>query len=171
MPTRDDVMSSRFAAARRFAPVAASIIGAAIAVAALAQTPGPSPGRQALESRKAVFTLIEANFRPLGAILKGDAPFDAAAAQKRADRIVFLAGLLDENFPESSNLGEPDSKAKAALWEQRADFEQKLKRFQDHAAALVEVSATEKGATEAFDGAVATAAQDCKGCHDAYKTK
>lgn len=144
------------------------IVGATIADAQTAPAggpPGPSPARQAVDARRAALVLIGANFRPLGAILKG-APADAAEVEKRANRLVFLASLLDENFPDSSNLGQPDSKAKADLWANKADFEQKLKGFQTDLAALARA---DKGSPDAIKAAVAAVGQDCKGCHDKYR--
>jgi cytochrome c556 len=132
---------------------------------------GPSPSKLAVESRRAIYTLIGNYFRPFGAIAKGAASYDEAEATKRAARITFLASLIGENFPEGSNVGEPDSKAKADIWKDRADFEKKLKDFQEHAANLVDVNAKEKGATDAWKAAVAALGQDCKGCHDSYKLK
>ena len=164
----------RVTAARRIR-VGAVFLAAAIAATAHSQTtppagaPGPSPARQAVDARKAAFTLIGANFHPLGAILKGAAPADATEVNKRATRLAFLAGLLDENFPDASNLGAPDSKAKAEIWSDRADFDKKLKNFQGDAAALVQVSGDGKGSADAIKAAIAAVGQDCKACHDKYR--
>jgi cytochrome c556 len=57
------------------------------------------------------------------------------------------------------------------VWTNRADFDKRLKDFQAHAAALVQVNATEKGATDGFKAAVIALGEDCKGCHDTYKVK
>lgn len=132
---------------------------------------GPSPTKQAVENRKAAFTLIGNSFRYFGAVVKGAAPYNEAEATKRAARIVFLASFPGEYFPEGSNVGEPESKAKPDVWSDHADFDKKLKDFQAHAGNLVEVNAKEKAATDAFKSAVAAIAQDCKGCHDTYKAK
>jgi cytochrome c556 len=129
--------------------------------------PGPSPARQAVDARRAAFVLIGTNFRPLGAILKG-APVDAVEVERRANRLVFLASLLDENFPDSSNLGQPDTKAKADLWTNRGDFDQKLKGLQSDLSALAKVSA-DRGPADAIKTAIAGVGQDCKGCHDKYR--
>ena len=132
---------------------------------------GPSPVKQSIENRKAVYTLIGNYFRSFGAVAKGTLAYDEADATKRAARIAFLAGIAGETFPEISNVGEPETKAKADIWINRADFDKKLKDFQDHAAVLVEVNAKEKGATDALKVAIAALGQDCKGCHDSYKAK
>jgi cytochrome c556 len=156
----------------------AALISAGLVFAASAQNAppptapaAPSPTKQAIESRKAIYTLIGNYFRPFGAIVKGNAAYDEAEVAKRAARIVFLSGLVGENFPEGSNVGEPESKAKADVWSNRADFDKKLKEFQTHAEAFVEINAKEKGATDAWKAAVASLAQDCKGCHETYKVK
>jgi cytochrome c556 len=152
----------------------AALISIGLVFAASAQnapSAAPSPTKQAVESRKAIYALIGNYFRPFGAVVKGNAAYDEAEVAKRAARIVFLSGLVSENFPEGSNVGEPESKAKADVWSNRADFDKKLKEFQAHAEAFVETNAKEKGATDAWKAAVASLAQDCKRCHETYKVK
>jgi cytochrome c556 len=155
---------------------ATMILGATLTVTAYAQTPpaappAPSPAKQAIEVRKAVYVLIGSNFRPIGGLLQGRAQYDAAEFQKRIDRIVFLTDLAGEAFPDVSNSGLPDTKAKADVWTDRTDFDKRLKDFQEHAKALSQVNAKEKGATDAFKAAAGALAQDCKGCHDKYREK
>jgi cytochrome c556 len=156
---------------------AASIALAAAIIAANAQSAspgaaaGPSPSKQAVENRRAIYTLIGNYFRYIGGVAKGAVGYDEAEVTKRATRIAFLSSLADENFPDGSNVGEPDSKAKADIWADRADFDKKLKEFQVHAKALAEVSEKEKASTDAFKAAVAALGQDCKGCHDTFKVK
>lgn len=132
---------------------------------------GPPPARQAIEVRKAVFTLIANNFKPIGDALQGKVAYDAAEIQKRAARVAFLSELAGETFPDFSNTGLPDTKAKPEIWSDRADFDKRLKEFREHAATLAQVSAKEKTASDAFKAAAAAVGQDCKGCHEAYKVK
>ena len=169
----------RFASLRPSIAIAGGALALALFASANAQNApapagggaAPSPSKIALENRKAAYTLIGNSFRWFGAVARGNAPYDDGEASKRAQRISFLAALPAENFPDGSNVGEPDSKAKADVWSNRADFDKKLHDFQSHAAALAETVAKEKGATEAFKAAVAALGQDCKGCHDTYKLK
>ena len=139
--------------------------------AAAAPAGGVNAGRQAAEVRKSIFKLIGANFRPLGALLKDGGQYDAAEVNKRLTRVVFLSGLLNEAFPDNSNLGEPDTKAKPEAWSNRAELDKDLKDFQDQLATLVAVNDKEKGLTEPFKTALAAVAQDCKACHDTFKLK
>jgi cytochrome c556 len=132
---------------------------------------GVNAGRQAAEVRKSIFKLIGANFRPLGALLKDGGQYDAAEVNKRLTRVVFLSSLLNEAFPDNSNLGEPDTKAKPEAWSNRAELDKDLKDFQDQLATLTGVNDKEKGLTEPFKTALAAVAQDCKSCHDTFKLK
>ena len=158
---------------RSAAIAAALLVSAGIAVAARAQTAAqpPSPAAQAVGVRKAVFTLIGANCKILGDVAKGNVPFDSTEVQKRAERVAFLSGLVGDSFPDISNVGEPDSKAKPDIWTSKDDFAKKAADLREHAAALVRVSAAEKGTTDAFKAAFNAVAQDCKGCHDTYRAK
>lgn len=142
-----------------------------VAFAQQAAAPEANPARKAIEVRKAVFTLIANNFKPIGDTLQGKAQYDAAEIQKRAARVAFLADFIGEGFPEVSNTGLPDTKAKPEIWTDRAGFDKKVADFREHTATLAKLSATEKTASDAFKTAAAAVGQDCKGCHEAYKVK
>jgi cytochrome c556 len=168
-------MGSHFQVKIRVATAIGLLVGGAVFASAFAQNAAPpappSASKQAVENRKAAFTLVGNYFRYFGAVGKGNAPYDEAEAAKRAARIAVLAGVVEESFPEGSNPGEPESKAKADVWSNRAEFDKKLKAFQADAQALIEVNGKEKGATDAWKASVAALAQDCKGCHETYKVK
>ncbi len=138
---------------------------------AAAPAPEANPARKAVEVRKAVFTLIANNFKPIGDTLQGKVQYDAAEVKKRAARVAFLSDFVGEAFPDVSNIGLPDTKAKSEVWSDRAGFDKKVADFREHAATLAKVSATETTASDAFKTAAAAVGQDCKGCHEAYKVK
>lgn len=148
----------------------ASLFAADAAPAADKQA-GPNAGKQAIAVRKAAYTLIGNSFKPIGDAAQGKVEYNQADIQKRANRILVLSEFLDSAFPEASNLGEPDTKAKADVWAKKAEFDKKLKDFQEHAATLVKVTATEKTASDAFKEAFGNLAKDCKGCHESFKFK
>jgi len=139
---------------------------------ASSQSNNLNAARQIIEERKAAYKLIGASFRPLGAILKGTTTYDAAVVDKAIARTAFLSGLLDESsFPESTNLGEPETKAKADIWTKRSEFDKRLKDFQAHIQKLQAVNEADKSGSDAFKTALNTVAQDCKGCHDDFRVK
>jgi cytochrome c556 len=157
---------------------AALVFGVGLALSAAAQTPPaapapaaapPSPASQAIAVRKAIYTLIGANFKPIGDALKGTATYDSAELVKRATRVAYFAGLVQEAFPDVSSAG--DTKAKPEIWTNRTDFDKRLRDFQTHAQALVQVAANEAPSSDAFKAAAGAVGQDCKGCHDNYRAK
>jgi cytochrome c556 len=150
----------------------AFILATALGSVALAQTapaPPPNLAKQAIENRKAVFTLIGNNFKPIGEILRGNATYESAEVGKYVTRVSFLTGFLVEAFPEVSKSG--DTQAKSEIWANRADFDKRAKDFSDHASALSQVVAQGGGNSDAFKTAARAVAQDCKGCHDNYRNK
>lgn len=132
---------------------------------------GPSPAKQAIAVRKAAFTLIANNFKPIGEVLQGKAAYNQADIVKRAERVAFLSLLLDGTFPEDSNVGAPETKSKPEIWAKKADFDKQIKEFQENAAALAQIAAKESTASDAFKNAAKAVAEGCKSCHDAYKAK
>lgn len=136
---------------------------------AAAETPSPIQAKQAIENRKAVFTLIGNNFKPVGEILKGTVAYQAVDVGKLTARVSFLTGLLPDAFPDVSQTG--DTQAKSEIWSNRTDFDRRLSEFAQHAAALSQVVGQHGGNSDAFQAAVRAVVQDCKGCHDNYRNK
>lgn len=154
----------------------AAVLCSGLVLSASAQTPPAAPANdsaiqanQAIKARKAVFTLIGANFGPIGAQLQGKAPFDGTEALKRAERVAFLAGLAQEAFPDISKTG--DTKAKPEIWDNRADFDKKLQDLLQHSNDLVAALRKDKTNVDAFKAAATKVGGDCKGCHDDYRAK
>lgn len=131
--------------------------------------PANLAAQHAIENRKAVFTLIGNNFRPVGEILRGAASVESVEVDKYAARVAFLTGLLPEAFPEVSRSG--DTRALGEIWSNRADFEQRLRDFTQHAAILAQIANQHGGNGDALKNAARAVAQDCKGCHDSYRAK
>jgi cytochrome c556 len=133
--------------------------------------PAPSPAKRAVDERKAIYTLVGANFRPLGEVLQGRAQYNAAELKKRAARLAFLAELASDAYPDVSNAGPEATRAKAEIWSSRAEFDTRLADFVKHTAALSQVVAKETTASDAFKEAASAVGQDCKGCHDKFREK
>lgn len=132
---------------------------------------GPSPAKQAIAVRKAAFVLIANNFKPIGDVLQGKAPYNQADIAKRAQRVAFLSELLEGTFPADSNLGTPETKTKAEAFTKAENFDKLLKQFIADSKTLAEVAAKESSASDAFKNAAKVVAEGCKGCHDKYKEK
>ena len=146
------------------------LVTAATAISvSFAQTPPPNPLKLAIENRKAVFTLVGNNFRPIGEILRGNVQYSAVDVAKLSSRVTFLANFVLEIFPDGSGTG--DTQAKPEIWSDRTAFDKRVKDFQEHTQALSKLVAAGGGANDAFKAAAKTVGQDCKGCHDTYRSK
>lgn len=156
--------------------VAAAAILAALACAASADDKSKSKNpvlssKEAVEQRRAAFNLVGKSFKPIGGILKGEVDYNSVDVVELANRLVFLNGFLHGTFPEDSNVGEPQSKAKAEIWKDKEDFKKRLKEFRANTENLLAVAERDKAPSGAFKEAAQKVAQDCKGCHDNYKLK
>ncbi|MBV7314207.1 cytochrome c [Shewanella sp. NIFS-20-20] len=119
----------------------------------------------AIEYRQDAFGLIAYNFGDMGAMMKGKKPFDAAVFAVRAQNVAALSLLPAEGFIRESSQG--DTGAKAEIWQDKAEFDAKMKQFQTDAAnlAVVASAGNEKEIKQAFQAT----AKNCKACHDTFK--
>lgn len=147
------------------------LLAASITSGAVAQTvPLPAnAAQQAIQNRKSVFTLIGNNFRPIGEILRGNLKYESVDVSKYASRVSFLATFVDEAFPEVSKTG--DTQARPEIWSDHDTFEKRVKEFQEHTHALSQLVTSGGTDSEAFKAAAHAVVQDCKGCHDNYRSK
>jgi cytochrome c556 len=148
--------------------IAATAVGLTVALHATAQSPGPSRAEQLIKYRQAVYTVMGGNFSPLAAMVQGKAPFDSNTFVTRAERVAFLAGLLDEAFPPESKSGAP-TRAKPGIWTERAEFDRLLDDMQAKTAELAKVAKTED--LERIRPAFGAAGEACKACHDKFRTE
>jgi cytochrome c556 len=106
------------------------------------------------------------NFGPMAGMAQGKIPYDATQFASRAGRVAVLAPLLEEAFPAESQ-GVATSKLKPEMWSNRADFDAKLKNFEERSATLAAVA--RGGDFEKTKAAFFDTANACKACHEKYK--
>ena len=149
-------------------PAVAGAVLLALGAASVAQAQGSKEADAAIKYRKSLYTVLVANFAPMGAMASGKAPYDEAVFKRNAARVAFLAGIAPEVFPEVSKTG--DTKAKPEIWANKAEFDKLMKDLQDKTAALstTAASATSVDGVKAAFGAAAGA---CKACHDKFKAE
>jgi cytochrome c556 len=148
--------------------IKAVLCGGALAFSAvaIAQAEDTDPTKAAIEYRQSVMTIVGWNFKPMGAMVKGDKPFDAKAFAAHARDLAAVTGVdILSGFPEDTD-GE-GSKAKAEIWLKWDDFKDKMGAMQREAAKLAEVAAG--GDQEAIKKQFGATGKTCKGCHDDYK--
>lgn len=139
-----------------------------LALRALSADPpqGPSLAQKQIEYRQALYTVMANNAGPLFAMANNKMPFDAAAFLKHAERVSFIAAILPEAFPAGSGSGAPTD-ALPKIWENRADFDQKMQTLGDKAAALLMAARTSE--LKQVQPAVAALGDACKNCHEKYR--
>jgi cytochrome c556 len=138
-----------------------------IALAASAQAPAPKP-EQVIAYRQSLFKTIGWNFAPMGAMVKGSKPWDAAEFKRRSIAVAFAAVQLDEAFAAGSDRGAVTD-ALPAIWENPDDFAAKLKAFRQASNALRVAAAG--GEQERIKTAFGEVRRTCGDCHESYRAE
>jgi cytochrome c556 len=133
-----------------------------------AQAKEPSRAEKLIQYRQAIYKVMSGNFGPVAAMATGKAPFDAKDLATRAERVAYLAQMLDEAYPDDSQRGAP-TRAKAQIWENRAEFDKLLDDMQMKTSELAKVART--GDEARIRTAVGEAGRSCKACHDEYRAE
>jgi cytochrome c556 len=97
-----------------------------------------------------------------GQMIKGETPFDAAAAKAAMEKIAANAAEIPADFPAGSEGGN----ALPAIWANFADFEAKAAAL--GTAATAAAAAPDQG-LEAFGPAFGAVGQACGACHQTYR--
>jgi len=151
--------------------VLAALGSATVLTVAVAQRGPQTPqeqAEQAVKTRQGLFDVQGFAFGPVAAMLK-EAPFDAAVAQKAAARLQVTAGMITEVFQFDTRKFQVTTKAKEAIWSDKAGFDKKATDLQAAAADLAAAAA--KGDKAATLKAAAAVGGACKSCHEDYREK
>ncbi len=136
------------------------IIAMAVAAAGpAAAQDGPIKQRQALMEKSGAASKLG------GEMVKGERPFDPAAA---AEAMTTISGSMDEFvtlFPEGSAAG---SDSRPEIWQDMADFEALAQRTKEASAKAAEAA---EGGLESFTAAFVEVGQSCGACHEKYRVK
>ena len=119
--------------------------------------------------RQSWFAMIGANFGPMMSMVKGEIPWEENQMAAYADQLAALANLdVMRGFADGSDKG--TTRAKPEIWQDKADFQAKLKDLTTAANAL-QVVAEQGTDRKAIAAAVGDTGKVCKSCHDEYKSK
>jgi cytochrome c556 len=145
--------------------LAGGILGMGVLAAANAADQKPE---DVVKYRQSVYTIIGWNFKPIGAMVKGEVPFDAAAVARHAQYVEMMSKVAPEGFPKGTGPDVvKDTKAKPEIWTKSTEFDTKMKDFQQEAAKLTEVA---KGGDEkAIKAQFGKTAETCKACHKEFQ--
>jgi cytochrome c556 len=142
------------------AAIAASAV--VIATTAFAQ---PKP-EQFVKQRQSALALIGWYFGPMGAVAKGEKPFDKDDAVRRTSNLVALSKMPWEGFVAGTeNVG--NTKAKPEIWTQNAKFKEAATKMETEVAKLAQLA--NAGDAEGFKKQFGAVGGSCKGCHDNFR--
>ena len=130
-----------------------------IAGTALAQFARPDA---AIKYRKAAFTVMSTHFARIGAVAKGEVPFNKEEVAKNAAIVNAMASLPWQAFGPGTEGGD----ALPAVWSDEAKFKSAQEK-------LIAATATlsSAGDLDAVKKATANVGAACKNCHDDFKKK
>jgi cytochrome c556 len=124
------------------------------------------PKKDAIKYRQAAMTLIGANFKPMGAMVKGDVPFNAQEFARRSKDVAAISSIdVLAAFPQDTDGA--GSKAKPEIWMKWDDFKKKMGDMERETAKLAEVA--KGGDAAAIKKQFGETGKTCKACHDDYK--
>jgi cytochrome c556 len=140
-------------------------IGSSIALANTVNS--DKQAQTAVQFRQAILQLVRSNMGPMGAMAKGDIPYNADVMELNSLRIEQLGLMMEDYFVADTRAFDVDTGALDAIWDNQADFNQKA---QDMVNATINVREVASARTEDdYRKAIGALGATCKACHDDYK--
>jgi cytochrome c556 len=121
---------------------------------------------EAIQQRQELLKAIGDAIKPVAAMLKGEAPFDAATVKASLATVSANAKKLPALFPDDSKLGH-DTRALPAIWSEKDKFNGLFQKL-DSDAVAVSSAMTDLASLKAEMPKVLG---DCKSCHDDFRAK
>jgi cytochrome c556 len=117
-----------------------------------------------IEQRQKLMKSNGQESRAMGAMLKGQTPFDLAQVQAALKTYAQNAKELAGLFPENSKTGH-DTEALPAVWEKKSEFEATLAKFEKDAQSALGGIKDEAS----FKTEMPKVLQDCGTCHKQFR--
>lgn len=149
---------------KRFSALFACACLLALPLGAQAQFAKPE---DAVKYRQSALALTGAHFARIGAVVKGEKPYDKAAVERDAALVETLAKLPFTAFPQGSDLA--NSKARPEIWKEQDKFKSAADKMQAEVAKLS--AAAKSGNIDTIKTAFGAVGQSCKACHDDFRRK
>lgn len=126
------------------------------------------PFAMQIEARQGIMNYQQLNVGTLGAMAKGDVPYDAAVAKQAADNLVAITGL-DQSMlwpVGSDNAAHKDTAALPAIWAEGSDIGTKAGALKDATLAMQAAAGTDLAALQ---GAMEGLGAACTACHKSFR--
>jgi cytochrome c556 len=119
----------------------------------------------AIKYRQSVFTVMANSFGKIGAVVKGEAPYNKDEVAKNAAIVAMMSTLPWQAF----GAGTEGGKAQPGIWTDGAKFKANSEKMQLAVADLNK--AAQSGDLESIKKTFGAAGATCKTCHDDFKKK
>jgi cytochrome c556 len=119
----------------------------------------------AIKYRQSVFTVLGNSFGKIGAVVRGEAPYNKDDVAKNAAIVAMMSTLPWQAF----GAGTEGGKAQSDIWSDGAKFKAAADKMQVAVANLN--TAAQSGDLESIKKAFGAAGQNCKACHDDFRKK
>lgn len=142
------------------------VIGCALGLALGAALSASADDEAAIKYRQSVMKALNGHIGGSVAIVKGQVPYkDDLVAH--ATGLNDMAMILPNSFKQKTSGGK--TRAKAIIWEDNADFQQKIKALQSAASDFL--AAAKSGGPAAAGAKLGPVGEACKGCHKKFREK
>lgn len=156
----------------RFLPLPSPALPAVLALAlgagaALAEE-ADGPFKMQIEARKGIMNYMALNAGTLGAMAKGEVPYDPAAAKAAADALAAAAHLdMSLLWPKGSdNAAHQGTEALPAIWAEGSDVGAKIDGLKQASEKMQAAAGTD---VEALKTAMGDLGGACTACHKAFR--
>lgn len=147
------------------------ILSASVFLTATAQQEAPTPeqvAKAATETRQAVFKLLAFNMGTISGMARGTVEFDAAIAERNANRIAALAPMIPEVFAANDTREfDVETEALPIIWDRTDEFKDKAANLINAANTFADIA--KGGDKNAIIGAVRAFGASCGNCHDTFR--
>ncbi len=140
-------------------------LGLAMAVAAFVPALAQAPASGPIDQRQALMKQNGKDTKAAFAMIKGEAPFDAAKAAMIFSNMHSVAGKFGGFFPKGSETG-GDTEAAPAIWTKPADFKAAVAKFEADSKKAMDAKPQ---SVDAFKPLLFAVTANCKSCHEAFR--
>ncbi len=142
-----------------------ALLSALVAISSISVAEDTKQQKASIDYRKSAYKMILWHFKPMAGMVKGKIDYDADAFTRNAKIVAKLSHLPINGFELKSP--SENSRSKASIWDNYADFESKMNDFSEASEKLAKVA--EAGDLSKAKPAFAAVAKTCKACHKEYR--
>lgn len=146
---------------------AVPILSALAVVGAFSAAVHAQTADRAIKYRQGILQGMGWHMGVLGAMTKGERPYDKETAARSAKFVNELADMPWDGFTPGSDAGAP-TKAKPEIWKEKAKFDKYAQDLKVETTKLVAAAGTDLNALKA---AVGPTGKACSNCHDDFRNK